>query len=256
MIKIAIGFIVAAFLGIGALIGVVSGLVNGVDISNMSAVIPMLLFSIVIGYFSWIRLKNWRLLKGRAEVISKKESETKDYIRDAMHKGLQFKYLGGSGYKMGQSELYLAGIYTDKVRFVSTKYDLIDIDYSIINSFEIGGAGTTTTNAGISGGGFGLEGFIKGAVTAAVINAATTKSTTNTLLKITSKNGEIFLHTSMCEPQELQMILSPLSISLSNRSEKSTASVADELAKLNDLVKAGVITEEDFNNAKIKLISK
>lgn len=255
MIKIVIGFILAGVFGIGVLNGLVAGLFKGLSLSEMGFLLPMLLLAFVFGYFSWIRLQNWRILKDRTEAAKKSQDVTKELLYESKHKYLKFKYLGGYGYEFNQGELYSFGVFGDKLRFISVNNEVVDIRYSDAISFEIGGTGTTTTSAGVSGGGFGVEGFIKGAVTAAVINAATTKSSTNTLLKITSKNGELFLHTSMCEPEELRMMLSPLSISISNRKEKSTVSVADELAKLNGLMKDGVITEEDFQSAKNKLLS-
>lgn len=71
-------------------------------------------------------------------------------------------------------------------------------------------------------------------------------------------NSEIIFKIKGKSPIELKATLSDaLSLynSLSNNPrEKSDNSVADELAKLADLTKKGVITQEEFNKEKIKLL--
>ena len=133
-----------------------------------------------------------------------------------------------------------------------------DIPISLIHEIEVGGPGTVTTNVGVSGGGFGLEGFLKGAVTAAVINAATTKSSTNTFARILSTEGEIYLHTSSKEPAALKIVFSPVVVQIANRSRKSNANaqatVAQEIEKLHKLKQEGLLDEAEFKAAKNKLL--
>jgi len=256
MIKIALGFIFALIFAAQAILTTIYAVMNGTSIVES---LPFWLLSMVLGYFSWVRVKNRRIesdtVKMQNDANQKKETAKRQLLGDINHKVMEVQYLGGAGYSLEQLGTYSLGVYDEKLRLISSNIEALDIEYSDINEFEVGGSGTTTTNAGVSGGGFGIEGFIKGAVAAAVINAATTKSSTNTFLKITSNRGEIFLHTAMCEPAELRMILSPLSVNIANRIGKTrSVSVADELSKLNDLVKSGVITEDDFLSAKNKIL--
>ncbi|MGV0990127.1 MAG: SHOCT domain-containing protein [Limnohabitans sp.] len=253
MLKILLGFFFSFLL---ALVSVTTFIYS--KESGFLSALPSLFISSLLGYFSWIRFKNRRveldLKSKKSHIVKIKEKTKKELLHEAMHKTIEVKYLGGTGYGLREAEIYAFGLMNEKIRFVSNDSEAIDIDFTDISTFEVGGLGTTTTNAGISGGGFGIEGFIKGAVTAAVINAATTKSATNTLLRITSRVGEVFLHTSTAEPEELRMILSPLSVSISKKTGRTTVSFADELSKLNELLKSGVISEIDFENAKNKLL--
>ena len=134
----------------------------------------------------------------------------------------------------------------------------IETPFNEIIELEISGPGTVTTNAGISGGGFGLEGFLQGAVAATVINAATTKSSTNTFIRLLSSTGEIYLHTTEIEPAALKMKLSPVFVNLANRSKKATGnsggSIAEEIERLQKLMKDGVLSQEEFDSAKKKII--
>lgn len=83
------------------------------------------------------------------------------------------------------------------------------IPYSKLTSVDISGPGTQTSDAGIWGGGFGLEGAAKGLLAASVINNLTKTSRTNTFIKLATIDAELFLHTSTCEPEALRMELSP-----------------------------------------------
>lgn len=257
MITVALGIFFAVVFGMGAINSAIR-IVGSGSFDLMPSLMSMTI-SILISYFTWVRIKNIRKLakleKDKKQQLFRKEDQRKELLNGSSNKELQVKYLGGAGYKLTPEELYYFGVMDSKIRFISAANEVLDVEFADIISYEVGGVGTTTTNAGVTGGGFGIEGFIKGAVTAAVINAATTKSSTNTFLKMTSKKGELFLHTAMCEPAELRMILSPLSIKIANRiNEVASVSVADELSKLNDLVKSGVITDSDFSNAKNKLL--
>lgn len=256
MIKSVIGLILAFLFGIKT----ITELVN-FNLDHIGSILGFGILTLLLAGFSISGLKESSdKAEKEAEEQARKDkaaSERKELLADAVSKELQVKYLGGTGYGLVQGENYYLALLNNSIILLDDDNTEKSVAFADINSFEVGGPGTTTTNAGISGGGFGIEGFIKGAVTAAVINAATTKSNTNTFLKITSNKGEIFLHTAMCEPAELRMILSPLSINITNRIGKAgNVSVADELSKLNDLVKSGVITENDFLNAKNKILGQ
>lgn len=256
MLKIALGFFFSLIFAAQAVLTTIYAVMKGTSIIES---LPFWLISVVLGYFSWVRVKNKRIesatQKMQVDANLKRAAAKRQLLGNIKHKDVEMQYLGGAGYGLEQLGTYSLGVFEEKIRFVSSDIEALDIAFADITEFEVGGTGTTTTNAGVSGGGFGIEGFIKGAVAAAVINAATTKSSTNTFLKITSNKGEIFMHTAMCEPAELQMILSPLSVNIANRIGRAeSVSVADELSKLNDLLKSGVITESDFLNAKNKIL--
>lgn len=82
--------------------------------------------------------------------------------------------------------------------------------FSDIDELEILGSGKVTSNAGVVGGGFGLEGFLKGVVLASAINTITSKTRNNTFLKVRSQNFEALFHILKQEPAHLRLLLSPV----------------------------------------------
>jgi hypothetical protein len=192
----------------------------------------------------------------------KRDSLLFDAQRLAVDKPTQLTYLGGSGLDLTKQTSVLMFLNSSILSFIDhesirqTKINFLDI-----TNIEVSGPGTETTNAGISGGGFGIAGFIQGAAAAALINTITSRSTTNTFLRILGTSMEGYFHTGMMNPDQLKLVLSPLVVSIEKKKHQSAqtapaASLADEISKLNLLVKDGAITSEEFAAAKKKLIER
>ncbi|MFM7007883.1 MAG: SHOCT domain-containing protein [Betaproteobacteria bacterium] len=225
---------------------------------NILSIIGYCSVTLLLIAFSWNSYKEAAEATDNAIEKNRIEKETKEQRKkltiNSTSDEIIVRYLGGSGYEIPlNSNNYLA-IMQDELKFISVSNEVNSIKFQNVTSFEIGGPGKTTTNAGITGGGFGIEGFIKGEITAAVINKITESSSVNTLFKILTKEGELYFHTSACEPDQLRMMLSPLAVQIANRSTNSGIGIADELGKLNNLLVSGAITKEDFDIAKNKLL--
>lgn len=172
-------------------------------------------------------------------------------------------YLGGSGTEHQEKDKVLLGC-TDDFLYIGNLEKLKNTTVPIaeITLFEISGDGTVTTNAGVLGGGLGIEGFIKGAIVAELLNKATTKSTTNTFVRIMTNGSEMYFHTSEREPVQLKILFSKVFVFLNSlkntdvASSAQTTSISDELAKLHTLFKEGVLTEAEFEQAKKRIISR
>jgi Short C-terminal domain len=193
----------------------------------------------------------------QSELARKKEEFIVQFSEGSEIKVLPVTYLGGSGFDGNAGEQYLlckkkGCIYlADVNRLKEHKFKLDEF-----LSLEISGAGTETTNAGIVGGGFGIEGMLKGMVVASVLNAITTKSQTNTYMRFSGVNKEMFLHLDCVEPAELRMILSSIFVEIENsRLGNKPISASDELAKLFSLFKEGVLTQAEFEKAKANLLN-
>lgn len=259
-----------AFSGISTFIIIIG------DTTNLRLIIlPLVAWSISFLFYSAFKKNKKRkelIERGRQESARiKKEIEEKQKIinkrvteieSNLKFKAILAKNVGGSGYPLNQNQEI--NFSTNDSSLVIIKRDesteIIEIPFQEINELEISGPGTVTTNAGVSGGGFGLEGFIKGAVAAAIINAATTTKSTNTFMRILSSTGEIYLHTSAIEPAALKMKLSPLFVHLANRAKQPTithhnASIAEEIKQLKQLLEDGVLSKEEFDAAKKKIIA-
>jgi hypothetical protein len=170
-------------------------------------------------------------------------------------------YVGVSGNELQEKNKVLIGCGSEYLYIGNVdKFESETIPFAKINLFEISGAGTVTTNAGVVGGGFGVEGFIKGAVVAEILNKSTTRSTTNTFIRVMTGTSEMYFHTSEREPAQLQIIFSKVFVMLNSAKNTNvsatakTTSISDELTKLHGLFKEGVLTQDEFDSAKRNLL--
>ncbi len=81
------------------------------------------------------------------------------------------------------------------------------------------GPGEVTSNAGVVGGGFGVDAAISGMAMAALFNTITERSTTNTFVHFDCTFGELYLHTSVASPEALEMVMAPLCWRVRHRSQ-------------------------------------
>ena len=204
-----------------------------------------------------LRLQQEESLKLQKNTLSEFVEKSKSFVSATF----QGTYTGGSGNTFQEKDEVLIGCSTESLYLGNlTKLENINIKFSEITLFEISGAGTVTTNAGVVGGGFGVEGFIKGAIVAEVLNKVTEKSSTNTFIRVMTSSSEMYFHTSEREPAQLQILFSKIFVML-NASKNNTVSqtiemksVSEELTKLHSLFKDGVLTEAEFEQAKKNLI--
>lgn len=119
--------------------------------------------------------------------------------------------LGGSGREEQAGQKLLFSIDSNFVYLtdIRSKYDSA-IPIAEIVDIEVGGPGTQTKSAGISGGGFGVEGAATGIAIASAINLLTIRSTTNTTIRFATRTSELFLHTSSLDPTAARIRLSEL----------------------------------------------
>lgn len=214
--------------------------------------------------FSFIAYKRQFLIRKDQEFksrIAAFKAETARLQSDFVAGPFTTKKIGGSGYEIADGRNLDIGITHNSLIFIEKIFNLrrIEIAFDEINEIEISGPGKVTSTAGVIGGGFGLEGFLQGAVAAAIINAATTKSSVNTFVRVLSTTGEVYLHSSSVEPLQLKMQLSPIFVRLSNRSKITNSStgrnVASELEKIRELFQSGILSQSEFETAKRKILS-
>ncbi len=119
---------------------------------------------------------------------------------------------------------------------------------------EITGPGTQAHNGAVIGGGFGLRGAVKGMLEAAAINALTSRTTTNTFLRLATSDAEVFLHTSAVEPASLRMSMSRAIMGMDAGRTGDTGTLPAQLRELDKLRKEGVLSEDEFRAAKRRLL--
>lgn len=191
------------------------------------------------------------------EIAEDRREKLAEYSK---HTPLSATFLGGAGIDIEKGAAVYIGSTAEKFVIINTIEDNeFKISISEISKIEISGPGTETSNAGLIGGGFGLEGAVKGMLAAAVVNAVTTKSTTNTFLRITTHSAEVNFHFNDQEPSGLRLTLSPLFVAVESRNasiSKNVVSFSDEILKLQSLKENGAISDEEFTLAKQKLLQR
>jgi hypothetical protein len=143
---------------------------------------------------------------------------------------------------------------------------LTEVSYSAVEDVEIGGPGLVKTGGRFVGGGFGVTGAVEGMAIAAVLNALTTRTSVKTIVRIQGSSCELFLlHTSVT-PDQLRIAMSrPLAVIRSARATQATGgtqneapvaapSPVQELAKLAEMLEKGLLTREEFDMLKSRLL--
>jgi cold shock CspA family protein len=173
---------------------------------------------------------------------------------------VSFRVVGGSGWPM-HLDMLLSLIVGDEgiELLLEESAEEIFIPFEELTVLTIFGPGTVTTNGGFVGGGFGLEGAATGIFAAAFLNRLTKKSSTNTFLRIATREEEVFLHTSTIEPFDLRMLLSQAMVRMEathlDKTGRREKSLPDEIHHLYTLMQSGALTEMEFSRAKAKLLA-
>jgi Short C-terminal domain len=143
---------------------------------------------------------------------------------------------------------------------------LAEVLYSEVEDVEIGGPGLVKTGGGFVGGGFGAKGAIEGMAIAAVLNGLTTRTSITTIVRIQGTGCELFLLHTRVTPEQVRIELSrPLGAIRSARApdvagviqhqaSARSPSPVEELAKLAEMLEKGLLTREEFDLMKAKLL--
>jgi hypothetical protein len=181
-------------------------------------------------------------------------------------------YLGG--YVPGSA--ITAGAWYD-VRFLEDRLVVVacnqaevlaEVPYSAVEDVEIGGPGLVKTGGRFVGGGFGVPAAIEGIAIAAILNALTTRTSIKTVVRIQGTGCELFLLHTRQTPALLRMEMSrPLGAirsaraataegGIQHRARAESLSPVEELTKLADMLEKGLLTREEFDLMKAKLLGR
>ena len=126
-----------------------------------------------------------------------------------------------------------------------------------ILEFEVSGPGSVVETPGIVGGGFGLEGALKGMAFASVLNKLGEKRFTQTFLKVVGSSWTFSLVTDELDVVDVKarapLMVSQLSESTSS-DLPSNAGITEQLERLADLHKQGLLSDAEFSAAKTRIL--
>ena len=237
---------------------------NSGSSSGSGSMLAVLILSVGTFVHQWRGLKKQLrteelLAKAERDIEQDRERYSESLKRLSGHSPVLATTLGGSESWLKAGTLTLLSCRKDCIAFSdpTTKSERV-LKFTDIANINITGPGTEHTNAGMVGGGFGIEGALKGIMVASVINSLTAKSTTNTFLRVSTRTSEMHFHMSTVDPSSLRMILSPAIVHIEARSQTIASpnpnTVSGEIERLHKLLQDGILTSEEFLAAKAKLL--
>lgn len=138
--------------------------------------------------------------------------------------------------------------------------------YAQVEAVEIGGPGLVKSGGGFVGGGFGAAGALEGIAAAAVLNALTTRTSITTIVRVQGTDCEMFFLHSRSTPEQLRIeMTAALGAIRAARAAAAKEPVAGpqpampaspvaELVRLADMLAAGLITREEFERLKARVL--
>jgi putative oligomerization/nucleic acid binding protein len=145
---------------------------------------------------------------------------------------------------------------------------LIEVPYGQVEHVQIGGPGLVRSGGGFRGGGFGVTGAIEGMAIAAVLNGLTTRTSIKTVVRIQGTGCELFLLHTKITPDLLRIEMSralgairsaqatQTSDAVQQETRPESYSPVEELTKLADLLEKGLLTREEFDQMKARLLGR
>lgn len=171
-------------------------------------------------------------------------------------------HVGGYGTDLVVGEEYFAA-FGDSAVTVSHPWaeESLTVPYTEIVEFDIGGRGAMESDAGLVGGGFGIDGAVVGMALAGVVNAATRTKSVETGIWWKAADSELFLFTYSAEPDSLRVELARQIARMNGKPVDSPEPAAvgkqdlvAQLRGLAELREAGVLSDAEFQAAKQRVL--
>jgi len=173
-----------------------------------------------------------------------------------------FTVVGGYGWAPTAGTRITLAVCADclKIATVPLTPIIVEMSYERLVGFDFQG-GAMSTGGGFFGGGFGVEGAVKGMLVASVLNSLTEKTTINTVVRISAVDGELYIHHGGALPDALRTLLARAvnAVAARGRSAAIPAGVADSVTRLEKLAKlheGGALSDDEFRTAKQKILGE
>ena len=174
-------------------------------------------------------------------------------------------FLGGYGHNEALKPGLMFDLYFTTEGLVVTSHATsmpkIRSPYAEVLAIELSGPGRVTKGGGFIGGGFGLTGAVEGMIVASVLNALTTKTSIQSILRWEAETLEAFFFTSEATPGDLRIKMSPVLGRVKPRPIVEAtptlpeADVVSQLERLATLRQQGAIDDDEFAELKRKILS-
>ena len=184
-------------------------------------------------------------------------------------------YLGGAGMPFQPGTPYRFGVSHDQLLWLTLDGRVaLAVPFSNVFDATVGGAGKVTTSGGFGGGGFGVAGAAEGMAAAAVLNALTTRTKVDSVLRVATTTSEGLFAFTAALPQDIDLELSRLRVALRQRAAVPAprqpppppsapptlppppplSAMVDTLERLAGLRDRGILSESEFQAQKQALL--
>lgn len=195
------------------------------------------------------------------EILGWSEADANEHSFTANVKryGSGFVVLAAAGYPFGEGTTVRLWLENNAINVADSKSGItVRLAFGEIAVVDVGGPGMIQSGGGYSGGGFGVAGFVLGVSAAAALNKLTTSYAVRTLLRVSTRNGELNLVTDEILPGDLELDLAPVRVGMraARVAVHSGDDVVDRLERLAALRDRGVLTEEEFQSQKQRILGE
>jgi predicted RNA-binding Zn-ribbon protein involved in translation (DUF1610 family) len=129
--------------------------------------------------------------------------------------------------------------------------------YTELAALEVGDA-TTGGGTTFIGGGFGLEGAVEGMAIANVLSKLANRQEKASLLALRTASEELILSVSGANAQELRILMSPAQQRVAAAPAQSPATgvadLSEQLSRLAEMHASGALTDDEFAEAKRRIL--
>lgn len=172
--------------------------------------------------------------------------------------------IGGFGHEMPPGTRLNIRFDPNDVRIIVVGGDASVVPYSDIEALDIEGRGELRSGGKFFGGGFGVRGAVEGILVASVLNSLTAKSDIETIVGLRTRAWQLYVFWDGATPDALKRDLAPAYARLKaahqaisgRNSAAPKRSVAEELAKINELYGTGALSADEFAEAKRKIFDQ
>lgn len=166
-------------------------------------------------------------------------------------------------------------LYFEEHRLVITRASspetIAVMPYANVVALRVDGPGAVNSGGGFMGGGFGVKGALEGMAVAAILNKLTTRTSVTTIIEIQDQERDVIWLCDSATPAQLDFSLKPVYAKLRTAHgmpaqemypkpapvpalAEAPTDVVLQLEKLVELRRSGVLTDDEFERAKARVI--
>lgn len=169
-------------------------------------------------------------------------------------------FVGGHGVGLEPGEWVTLAIDDDELRIVSGEPAVVTFPYSQLRGIELGGPGRVVEEGGFVGGGFGVSGFLIGALAAGLLNSLSHREHIESVIGIQSREAEVFLSSGKQTPDQMRLELSRAFVRAAEGAGADHQLGAEEIgAAIRTLAKLradGLVTDAEFEQKRRELLDR